>query len=146
MESPNKVLACGSVNTCLSANGRVHHREQCGRGLNYWDTTHPRRCGKACQVGHGPAAETNNGVTAAETSLPEGIPKPGKYIELLSCLCIGYLDQSCLHSLCTGLVGEVTGSLRERRLVNDRHLSRSNVRRAPNDFCAQTSADCDLIR
>ncbi|MCY1241473.1 hypothetical protein D9M72_543760 [compost metagenome] len=84
MERTHQVLAFGSVDAGLAADGGIHHAEQAGGHVDDFDAAQPGGRHEAREVRDSTAAYCHHGVGAGEVVLSQDLPAERGYLDVLA--------------------------------------------------------------
>ena len=84
VEGAHQVLAFGGVDAGFAAHGGVHHAQQAGGHVDDFDAAEPGGRNEAGEVGHGAAADGDDGVGAGEVVLSQHLPAEGGHLDVLA--------------------------------------------------------------
>ena len=121
MERADQVLTGFGVDSGLSADGGVDHRQQGGGNVHDIHAAQPGRRREACDVGRRSPAEADDCVPAVDTDPTEYLPDERNNGQILAGFGVGQLDTVRVNSLDRQLVTNQISSLGQGRLMQDRN-------------------------
>ncbi len=122
VEGADEVLARVGVDPGLAADGGVDHGQQRGRDVHDVDAPQPGRRGEARHVGGRAAAETDDGVLAADSDAAQHFPDEPDDRQVLARLGVGDLDAVRVDALGGQVGADGLGGAGQHRLMQDGDL------------------------